>query len=152
MVLAAALAVACFAGSVHAGFALWFVIPFVAPWTIWSLHMAYVEPSSRRVRMAKIFIWIVAIAIVGTQHRSYATAARAEAESAVRAVLAFESANGRYPPSLAEAGFVAADSRWRVGYGLDERGRPWLSYPATFVVFEAWSYDFSTLKRMYLPD
>jgi hypothetical protein len=152
VVIAAALAVAYFAGDVHGGFLLWFVIPFVAPWAIWSLHKAAAESSSRRLRMAKIFIWIVAIAIVGTLHRNYAIAARAEAERAARAVLAFESVNGRYPPSLADAGVVAADSRWRVGYGLDERGRPWLIYPATFVVFETWSYDFSALKWVYRPD
>lgn len=150
--LAAALAVTYFAGGVHGGFALWFVIPLVALWTIWRLHRAYVEPSSRRLCMAQIFIWVAAIAFVGTLHRHYASSARAEAESAVRAVLAFEGVNGRYPPSLADAGVVAADSRWRVGYGLDERGRPWLIYPATFVVFEVWSYDFSALKWVYRPD
>lgn len=93
-----------------------------------------------------------AITTVVTLYRIHATAARAEADNDAQVALAFKSVNGCYPANLVDAGVASGADRWKVACGVDERGRPWLIYPATFVVFESWSYDFSALKWSYFPD
>jgi len=147
--IAIAAIVAFLTGAVHGGFMLVLVIPFLIVWLLRSAWTMYRHRERRRLLAGKIAIWIATILVVALLHRYYATEARAEADAAIRAVVAYKNQHGEYPKHLSEAG--VNNGRWHVGYGVDEHG-PWLLYPATFVVFEVWRYNFLSERWEYLRD
>lgn len=80
----------------------------------------------------------------------YHHAAREAADNAVAAVLGYKQANGVFPESLQAAGFDARPA-WRVAYAA-QNGKPFLFYPAAFIAFDVYIYNFERRSWTYRPD
>ena len=127
----------------HCGIGLLLAAPFMAVWmaaTAWSMWR---KPAQRRVAGVKMLMWTVVLLALACVHGYYARAARAEAQQAVAAVLAYGVQHQGFPASLAAAGIdqTGLKKRWMLAYTLD-RGKPVLFYASTFMPFETISFDF----------
>lgn len=137
----------------HAGFIVLFSLPFVAIWCVYNAVVALRRPAGRRVQAYKGAILALALAAIGAVHWWYARDARAHAQAAADAVLAFRSREGRFPAQLAEVGVDATQLRrhWRLHY-QGESGEPVLFYATTFTPFETYHFDFGMRSWVYRPD
>lgn len=137
----------------HAGFMVLFAVPFIAIWLVYNTVAALRRPAGRRVRAYKGAILALVLAAIAAVHWWYAHDARAHAQVAADAVLAFQAREGRFPVQLADAGVDPAQLRrqWRLHYQLDG-DRPVLFYGTTFTPFETHDFDFGTRGWVYRPD
>lgn len=137
----------------HAGFMVLFAVPFIAIWLVYNTVAALRRPAGRRVRAYKGAILALVLAAIAAVHGWYAHDARAHAQGAADAVLAFQAREGRFPAELADAGVDPAQLRrqWRLHYQLDG-DRPVLFYGTTFTPFETHDFDFGTRGWVYRPD
>ena len=142
--------VAFFTLPVHGGFMLYLVAPFLAIWLLVCIWGAWRQPMRRPVTAVKIILWLVTIGCVVAAHVGYARSARNEAEEVVARVLEYRQRTGAYPAS-AEAAGLPTRGRWQVYYFL-HNGAPRVFYPATFIVFDTYSYDFADQAWEYRPD
>ena len=148
--MVACLVVAVVTAPVHGGLILVLLMPFIGIWMIVNLYRAWLHPACRCQRLLRIALWSTTICMVLVAHWRYASEAREAGQSAVRALVIFKAAQGVYPRDMASAG-IAGKSRWRVYYALVE-GQPFLMYPATFVPFDVYTYDFNHGTWKYQPD
>ena len=92
---------------------------------------------------------------IAALHFYYYTSARAAGDYAERLVSAYKAKYGTFPDTLEEAGWKlgAHGGRWRIVYqGNGANKDPILMYPATWVIFDMYDYNFKTGQWAYLPD
>lgn len=125
-----------------AGFVLWFAVPCLIVWLPYSLYVVIRRPAQRSLQLAKLAIWgVVLCAAVGYQFVMKRWAADA-ADGVAAKVHAYFDSTGDWPRTLAGAGVDETSVRtWRMRYDY-EGGKPALSYPSTFVLFDRYVYDF----------
>lgn len=131
-------------GQKHAGFMLYVI---VLPLLIWIPYSAYVmvrKPDIRALQLARVSIWIVAIALVAGIHYIRHNTTRHSAEEIVSAIDKFSAMHGHCPANLDEVGISSEQLRKKLGmsgYSCDE-GTPHLFYAATYIVYDTYHYDF----------
>ena len=138
-------------GQEHLGFMLYVV---VLPLLIWIPYSAYVmvrKPDIRAQQFVRVFIWIVAIALVTGIHYIRHKTTRHSAEEIVSAIDSFSATHGHCPANLDEIGISSEQLREKLGmsgYSCD-KGNPHLFYAATYIVFDTYHYDFKTGSWKY---
>jgi|CXWL01.1.fsa_nt_gi small-conductance mechanosensitive channel len=137
----------------HMGFILVFVIPIVLVWALTRIYSAWKSPESRRGETVRVGMWVFTLSAVICTHIYYANTARGVADRVADAVVAYKLANGVYPQSIqvVEAELQAEAKYWRLHYSAKAQ-EPILIYPATWVIYERWSFSFGEGKWEYLPD
>jgi hypothetical protein len=147
------LVVGYFTAMPFGGFMLLFVLPFLLAFLIRGAYRARKQPETRRLFYTKVTIWCLLLCVVSALHLYYYSASRAAANEVAHAVEAFKAKNGDFPKDLSEAGIVRAGRGpiWRAAY-FNEKGRVDLFYPATFIVFDTYRYDFAEHKWVFRPD
>lgn len=124
---------------VHGGFLLVFVVPILAVGLLYSVYLIWKRPAVRRLQLVKIALWLLVIGAVCLAQRHYYRAARAAGNVVVASILQYKARHGVFPESLRAAGVEATS--WHIAYILKD-GRPSVFYPATFVVFDTYRYNF----------
>jgi len=149
----AALIVLLFTSQKHAGFTIFFVLPVLAGWLIYNLARIRKQPERWKGLAIKTAIWLVALAIALLCQWNLARLARQDADLLVSRVLSYKAQHGVYPKDMLEAGITDPEfgRRWKLGY-LIQDGRPFILYASTFVVFDAYIYDFDANQWVYKAD
>jgi energy-coupling factor transporter transmembrane protein EcfT len=143
--------VAFFTAQVHSGFMLIFVLPFLAIWLLYSVYVVWKHPARRITQSIKAGLWLLVVGGVLLTHWHYQKAARDAADFAASAILRYKASHGSFPKTLEAAGLKNYRKNWGVSYFLQD-DRPGLFYPATFVVFDTYWYDFQHQSWVYQPD
>jgi hypothetical protein len=131
----------------HAGFMLLAFSPFLAGSLIYNAIVAVRKPERRRLSQVRIVVWLIVPLIVGATHWHLYRAARADADTAVAAVVGYKARTGSWPATLRDAGIEEPQfgRRWMLGYLVGDGG-PQLVYAATFTIYEAHMYDFDAQR------
>ncbi len=140
--------VALLTASVHGGFMLIFVLPFLSVWLLFSAYASWKRPVERKIRAAKAGLWLTMVVGVLATHWYYHVAARQDADMVVVAVLRYQADHSKFPETLQAAGLKDEPSAWRIRY-LFKDGRPYLFYPVTYIVFDTYRYDFESKAWVY---
>jgi hypothetical protein len=135
------------------GFMLLFVLPFLAVFFFRGLYLSWKDPEKRKLFFAKTVIWGLLVSAVALLHLYYFTASRSAANEAAQALVALNAKNGHFPNELREVGGdVAAHAKtWHVAF-INEKGTFSLFYPATFIMFDTYNYNFEASSWVYRPD
>lgn len=98
-----------------------------------------------RLRLARLGIWSVVLAVVVAILAYWSSAARDEAELVAQEVLAYQLRTGSYPASLAEVALSEETlrTRWGIRYFV-HAGQGGLSYPSLFMPLTSYEYAFGT--------
>jgi hypothetical protein len=137
----------------HVGILLLGEAPFLLVWLLRIVWIAWKQPARRLPQVIKVAVISTCIGMVSVAHAIYAAQSRADAQQVVDAVNAYHASHGAYPDRLAQVGIDAPTlrRRWMLGYA-NQDGHPWINYAATFMPFEAWSYDFAHPGWVYFAD
>jgi hypothetical protein len=154
-VLAVCAALLFFFGRVGGAFMLVLVSPLLGLWLAYNAYVIWRRPEKRRIQLLQISIVLATGVAIAALHWYYAASARAAGNYALSLVNTYKALHGVYPDSLEDAGWKqgAYGGRWRVTYqGYGETKDPMLMYPATWIIFDMYDYDFKTKKWTYLAD
>ena len=131
--------VALITAPVHAGFMLVCILPILAIWLLYSAFVIWRQPAKRKLQAIQVGLWFLVVGGVLIVHLHYFRAARSAGNVAVAAVLQYRASHGMFPPSLQVAG--VRNAGWGMFYELAQ-GKPVLFYPATFIAFDTYAYNF----------
>ncbi|GHT96836.1 hypothetical protein AGMMS49545_22960 [Betaproteobacteria bacterium] len=130
------------------------LIPFLL-WVIVSIVHAVVIPDMRKFLLARVLIWIVAIAVVFGIFEIKHKIMRGYADEVVEKVKVYYAAHGHYPKTLAEIGIEQQKFKEtlgrRSGY-LCMGDAPRIFYTAPIDGFDTWFYDFAGNEWGFHPD
>lgn len=140
---------------VGGAFIILVAIPFLGVWLLYSGYTIWRRPERRGVRAIRVSILMATVGAIAALHFYYYTAARTAGDYALQLVSAYKAAHGSYPDALEDAGWKlgAYGGRWRIVYqGNGKDNDPILMYPATWIIFDMYDYNFKTGKWEYLSD
>lgn len=143
--------VAFITAQMHGGFMLIFVAPFLTVWLAYSAYVAWKHPDRRMTQSIRAGLWVLAVGGVLLLHWHYHRAARDSADLVVAYVNHYKTNHGSFPETIDAAGLNNFRNKWRISY-LMKDGKPSLFYPATFVIFDTYWYDFEHQSWVYQPD
>jgi predicted PurR-regulated permease PerM len=148
----AAVAFAFVFGQIHFGFMAAFFLPFLLAYFIYCGFIAIRRPLDRKVIAAKAATWACALLAVAITHWYWFVASRADANRVVSAVIGYRNRTGNYPPDDAALGIEIKplESKWMLGYHL-WHGQPSVLYAATFIIYDAYEFDFDSRTWRYFP-
>ncbi len=138
-------------GQKHAGFMLYFLVPVMLVYmavSAWRIRKQPQRLPELPLKMLLCFTTIICIALV---HMRYHQQARLEADNIAKQILAYQLQHNAYPTDL-QAAQAVSTAVSRAHYTLNQNQQPSLFYPATFVPFEAYAYDFQTQQWQHQPD
>ena len=153
LVLCATLVFLC--AGVGGAFVVFMAAPFLGFWLIYSGYIICFRKEKRRVQAIRAGILTATLVGIAVLHFYYYTSARAAGNYAESLVSAYKAKHGTYPDSLEEAGWRlgAYGGRWHIIYhGNGASKDPILLYPATWIVFDKYNYNFKLGQWGYLPD
>ncbi len=127
-----------------------FVLPFLVAGLIYCFYAAWKTPERRRLEKWKAGMWFLTVGGIASAHVYYHHAARETADTVLAAIFRYEREHGAYPENLQAVGLEARPA-WRVAY-VAQDGKPFLFYPATFIVFDMYIYNFERRSWVYVPD
>ncbi len=136
------------------GFTAWLlalVLMFAIPHRI---IQAVRVPATRPLQVARIGIWLAALALVTTVHYERSEASRRAADEVLAKITAFSARHGRCAANLREVGLTQKELSEKIGtwsYYVCEHGRRHFFYRATFLYFAIYRYDFAARSWQYLP-
>ena len=154
-ILAACAALVFLCAPVGGAFLILAAIPFLGVWLLYSGYIIWRRHEKRRVQIIRVGILTATLVGIAALHFYYYTSARAAGDYAERLVSAYKAKYGTFPDTLEEAGWKlgAHGGRWRIVYqGNGANKDPILMYPATWVIFDMYDYNFKTGQWAYLPD
>jgi hypothetical protein len=154
-ILAVCAALVFLGARVGGAFMILTAIPFLGVWLIYSGYIIWRRHEKRRVQLMRVGILTATLVGIAALHFHYYTSARAAGDYAENMVSAYKAKHGSYPDTLEEAGWNLGPNggRWRIVYqGNGPNKDPILMYPATWVIFDMYDYNFKSGQWAYLPD
>lgn len=131
------------------GGGLWFAgaLLLFLVWALYDMVRLMLKPAERRMRVIRLAIWSLTLALAGATQVHWQNASREQASAAAVAVLTLKARTGSYPDSLDESGVngQALQDEWEIVYRLRD-GKPELSYPAPLMPLTLYEYDFEARK------
>lgn len=140
---------------VGGAFMILMAIPFLGIWLLYSSYVIWRRPEKRRVQVVRVVILTTILIGIAGLHFYYYISARAAGDYTEHLVSAYKAEHGTYPDTLEEAGWKLGGygGRWRIVYkGNGANKDPTLMYPATWVIFDMYDYNFKTAQWVYLAD
>ena len=122
--------------------------------------LVYMTASAWRIRKQpqrlpelplKMLLCLTTIIYIALVHMRYHQQARLEADNIAKQILAYQMQYYAYPKDL-QAAQAVSTAVSRTHYSLNQNQQPSLFYPATFVPFEVYAYDFQTQQWQHQPD
>jgi hypothetical protein len=141
-------------GQNHAGFMLYVVVVPLLIWIPYSVYLMFRRPDVRASQLARVTIWMVAIALVAGIHYIRHKTTRQNADEIVAAINNFSTTHGRCPETIDEIGINQQQLMEKLGlsgYACKD-GNPRLFYAVTYVVFDTYDYDFGSGAWKYDAD
>ncbi|MDR1529196.1 MAG: hypothetical protein LBS40_02115 [Burkholderiales bacterium] len=113
-------------------------------WMMVNLARAIRDPKTRKIRLARIAIWIVAIGFVCGIHRVMYVITRSYADEVIVKIDQFSKTHGYCPETLEDMGIDRQQFKEALGFASYscQDGNPSLYYAATFIIYDTYSYDF----------
>ncbi len=137
--------------SKHGGFVLGFVLLFLIPSTVKSIYLAFVKNDRKKQRSIQMLLWAVTCLAITTHHFYLYKTAQNYSVKVSSAIVQFYKVNGSYPESADILGFDKQEMKnYGVYYSYTDNS-PFLFYPATWIVFDSYVYDFNLNKWVYDP-
>ena len=133
----------------YGGFMLGFVFLFLMPSLLKSLYFIFIKNKEKKQRSIQTLLWVIACSISIIHHVYLYKTTQAFAEQVSNAVIMFYQKNGAYPESYETLGF---DEQTMKKYGLYysyKDQKPFLFYPATWMVYDVYMFDFKNQKWVY---
>ncbi|MES2673845.1 MAG: hypothetical protein V4660_06365 [Pseudomonadota bacterium] len=130
----------------HGGFILGFISIFLMPSLVKSLYLIFFKNIERRQRAIQTLLWAITCSVVIIHHLYLYKTTQSFAKSLSTAVTQYHEKTGFYPDSAESLGFnMQALKKYRLHYSY-ENETPFLFYPATWIAFDAYSFNFKTNK------
>ncbi|MBH5328278.1 hypothetical protein H9Q10_01140 [Eikenella sp. S3360] len=137
-----------FAGQPGYGFSLELFLPLLVLSRLWFTAKALrVSRRELRRQLAICGLWLILLGGLAVLHKHYAHLARVEADHLLAQILAKQQPNGSFAPMP-----FTTSPRWRILYGVSDKGKPILHYRDTYNVFNAQIYDFEQHRWQYFID
>jgi hypothetical protein len=152
--LAAAALMVFLLGQNHAGFILYFVLFALLFWIPYSVYVIYRRPDARASQLARVAIWLVAVALVVGIHYIRHETTRHNADEIAASINKFMATHSRCPVTLDEVGITQQQRKDLLGISgySCEVGKPFLFYAVTYAAFDVFQYDFQTKSWEYRAD
>ena len=138
-------------GQKGAGFMLYVLVPVILVYMAVSAWRIRKQPQRLPELPLKMLLCLTTIICIALVHMRYHQQARLEADNVAKQILAYQRQHNAYPKDL-QAAQAVSTSASRTRYFLNQNQQPSLFYPATFVPFEAYGYDFQTQQWQHQPD
>ena len=138
-------------GQKHAGFMLYLLVPVMLVYMAISAWRIRKQPQRLPELPLKMLLCLTTISSIAMLHTHYHKQARLEADKIAKQIQAYQQQYHAYPKDL-QAAQAVSTSASRTHYTLNQNQQPSLFYPATFVPFEAYAYDFQTQQWQHQPD
>lgn len=125
------------------GFVLILLLPFFLLGAIYQCIRIVRKPDERKKCSIRLAIWLATLVLAGALQAYWDQSSRNNAEQAAQKVFSHKQRTGAYPASLQEASLneTRLRDKWRIRYTV-RHGRPYLSYPMTFLPLSTYEYDF----------
>ena len=134
----------------HSGFILLFFLIFLIPLFIKRYIVCIKDPLQKKLRISQALIWLSGILVVILVHTEMHQETRQIANKIAKTIEIYKKENGFYPSSPEEAGITQVLlHKERIFYSLSS-GEPFLVYPATYIPFETYNYDFKTKEWRHI--
>ena len=138
-------------GQKHAGFMLYFLVPMMLIYMAVSAWRIRKQPQRLPELPLKMLLCLTTIICIALVHMRYHQQARLEADNIAKQIQAYQQQYHAYPVDL-QAAQAVSTAVSRTHYSLTQNQQPNLFYPATFVPFEVYAYDFQTQQWQHQPD
>ena len=138
-------------GQKHAGFILYLLVPVMLVYMAVSAWCIRKQPQRLPELPLKMLLCLTTIICIALVHMRYHQQARLEADKIAKQIQAYQQQYHAYPKDL-QAAQAVSTSASRTHYFLNQNQQPSLFYPATFVPFEVYAYDFQTQQWQHQPD
>ena len=117
-------------------------------WCFWQTRQ---QKSLRKLEWYKTALWLGALIFCTAVQVYYHIDMRQQANQMVVAINQFQQQHQRYPHDRAELGDIDGLENRRIYY-FQHKNRPIVSYPATFIVYDTYRYDFEQHQWRYQPE
>ena len=138
-------------GQKGAGFMLYVLVPVMLVYMAVSAWRIRKQPQRLPELPLKMLLCLTTIICIALVHMRYHQQARLEADKIAKQIQAYQQQYHAYPKDL-QAAQAVPTSASRTHYTLNQNQQPSLFYPATFVPFEVYAYDFQTQQWQHQPD
>ncbi len=138
-------------GQKGAGFMLYVLVPVMLVYMAVSAWRIRKQPQRLPELPLKMLLCLTTIICIAMVHMRYHQQARLEADKIAKQIQAYQLQHNAYPKDL-QAAQAVPTSASRAHYTLNQNQQPSLFYPATFVPFEVYAYDFQTQQWQHQPD
>ncbi|MGZ3254303.1 MAG: hypothetical protein ACXU7D_08380 [Burkholderiaceae bacterium] len=136
----------------YAGFMLIFVSIPMLLWIPYSIYDAITKPDRRRLQVLRILAWLAVISMVGVIHYIRHELTRQNANEIVAAINDYTIRNKRCSAKIEELGITRKELTDKLGswsYYECKDEKQIFFYGVTYIVFDAYRYDFSNRKWVY---
>ena len=138
-------------GQKGAGFMLYVLVPVILVYMAVSAWRIRKQPQRLPELPLKMLLCLTTIICIALVHMRYHQQARLEANRIAEQIQAYQLQHKAYPADL-QAAQAVSTSVSHTHYSLNQNQQPSLFYPATFVPFEVYAYDFQTQQWQHQPD
>ena len=134
------------------GFILGFVLLFLVPSLLKSLYFIIIKNKERKQRTIQTLLWTVTCSIIIIHHVYLHKTTQNFAIKVSNSVLSYKQERGNYPESYEVLGFDKKIMReYRLYYSYKDK-TPYLFYPATWIPFDTYIFNFETHRWDYQAD
>lgn len=138
----------------HCGFMLVFVLFVLIPSFAYSGYRCACFPVERKLRLQKVIVWCVAVAVIVAVHLVRHQTAKTYAQGVSEKIETYISVHGRCPAGLEDVGISRSAFKENLGMGgyRCENQAPFLFYASTYVPFDTENYDFVQREWRHVYD
>ena len=129
---------------------LGFVLIFLIPSCLRSLYVIFIKKKEKQVRCLQLLLWFIACVAVIVHHVYLYHSTRDFADKVAIEIIQYKQKHGDYPANIAEVGYKKEDFKpYWLHYSYEADEDPFLIYAATWIVFDAYIYNFETNTWKY---
>lgn len=123
-------------------------------WVPWSAYVILRKPGLRASQLARLSIWLVAVAVAAGMNHMHQETMRKDADDIVAAIDRYVAVHRDCPETLDEIGISRDELTDMLGYSgyACVKGRPMLFYASPGFGFAKYRYDFATHAWIYIAD
>ncbi|HEY9037280.1 MAG TPA: hypothetical protein VIM96_11280 [Pseudomonadales bacterium] len=127
----------------HMGFILAFAFVFLIPSMFKSAYIVFVKKKGQKQRTIQTALWAVTCTAVIVHHAYLHYTTREFAQEVAVKIHSYKDKNGSYPKDIETIGYTSKDLKpyWLAYFHNDND--PHLFYAATWIVYDAYTYDFT---------
>lgn len=145
-----AIFICIFTLSEHAGFLLGFFLVFYVVYFLVSIYKLIFKNNKKTVIIKNLVLISIFLLIFGRHYYLHITT-RNLGNEVVQIIDAYYLKNGKYPESINDVGISNYEYQGKRFFLSIRNGEPFLWYPATWIPFDTYEYDFKTKQWEFAP-